>query len=121
MIDGSAIQDRISAEMAAIADPIVVRIIRQLLVQPRCELREWEYGSPGQSFPCWIVLEHPPSNTCIAYCEHGFGPVAPWGMLFTTGRHLSMGMDSNWFSFFEDAFRESPAWDGENPAEYEVR
>jgi hypothetical protein len=38
-----------------------------------------------------------------------------------TGPFLGMGMDSQWFSYFEDAFRGSMAWDGDNPPGYEVR
>jgi hypothetical protein len=33
---------------------------------------------------------------------------------------MNMGMDSAWFASLEDAVRESQAWDGENPADYEV-
>jgi len=84
-------------------------------------MREWDYGEAHQEFPCWIVLEHQPSNTCIAYCEEGFGPVSPWGLLFISRAHLNIGMDSGWFTRFEDAFRESMAWSGQNPADYEVQ
>ena len=54
-------------------------------------MRGWDFGEPGQKFPCWIVLDHLPTNTCIAYCENGFGPSYPWGLLFIKGQHLSMG------------------------------
>jgi hypothetical protein len=84
--------------------------IAPLLVVPRCEGRPWDYGVAGQTYPCWIVLEHPRSNTAIAYCAEGFGPRSPWGLLFLAGDHLSMGMDSGWFTTLADAFLDSMAW-----------
>jgi hypothetical protein len=57
-----------------------------------------------QTYPCWIVLEHAPSNTAIAYCAEGFGPGCPWGLLFLEGEHLSMGMDSGWFTYLSMRF-----------------
>jgi len=67
---------------------------------------------------CWTVLEHQPSGTGIAYCEEGFGPDFPWGLVFLSGPHMSMGMDSAWFASLEDAVRKSPAWQGEDPPAY---
>ena len=93
--------------------------IRPLLVSPRCEDRPWDYGPPKQKYACWIILEHPPSNTGIAYCAEGFGPQSPWGLLFLR-EHLSMGMDSSWYTTLEDAFRESQACDIPPPPGYEV-
>jgi len=57
-----------------------------------------------------MVLVHPASNTGIAYSEFGFGPRTPWGLLFLEGtEHMSMGMDSGWFSHFLDAYFDSKA------------
>jgi hypothetical protein len=79
-------------------------------VPPHAEARLWDYGEPGQTFPCWIVLDDKAASaTGIAYCEFGFGPKAPWVLLFmddVKGRG-SMGMDSGWFPTFMDAFFES--------------
>jgi hypothetical protein len=67
-------------------------------------MRPWDYGRPGEAFPCWLVPEHQASNTGIAYCEQGFGPRCPWGLLFLEGtEHMSMGMDSAWFEYFLEA------------------
>ena len=104
--------NRMDAELAA--------ALRPLLVVPHVEQREWDYGSDNQTYPCWIVLEHDPSNTAIVYCAEGFGPASPWGLLFLRGEHLSMGMDSGWFSSLEDAFRGSMACDLPAPPGYEV-
>jgi len=106
--------------MSRMKDDRLVASIGPLLVSPRCEARDWEYGPDGQTYPCWIILEHPPSNSCIAYCDEGFGPQSPWGLLFLRGEHLSMGMDSGWFTTLEDAFRGSMACDFPPPPGYEV-
>lgn len=82
--------------------------------------RGWDYGKISERFICWTVLEHPPSNTAIAYCEQGFGPSNPWGLVFLTGEQMGIGMDSGWFSTLESAMRDSMAWDGVNPENYEV-
>ena len=110
----------VNREMAKIAQAELLDVIREYQIEPRCELRAWDYGEKKQRFPCWVVVEHKASNTCICYCENGFGPTHPWGLLFISGEHLSMGMDSGWFSTLEDAVRESAAWEGENPSGYEV-
>jgi hypothetical protein len=107
-------------EVARITQSDLLQLIRRLRVPTRCEERPWDYGKEDEAYPCWIVLDHPESNTCIAYCEQGFGPRCPWGLLWIT-KHLNIGMDSGWFVTLEDAVRESMAWEGENPPGYEVQ
>jgi hypothetical protein len=109
----------VESQINAITQTDLVTLIRSLRVPARCENRPWDYGKPGETYPCWIVLEHQASNTAVAYCAEGFGPTYPWGLLFIRD-HLSMGMDSQWFASLEDAVRESMAWDGVNPPGYEV-
>src|SRR3954470_558541 len=108
----------VAQQLGRICQPELARAIHPLLVPPRCEPRPWDYGEPNQTYPCWIVVEHRPSNTAIAFCESGFGPSYPWGLLFLSGPYLNMGMDSQWFISLEEAFRDSRAWDGENPPGY---
>lgn len=121
MLTARDITALVEAELAQITPPALVARIRALLVPPRCEERPWDYGSIDQTYPCWIVAEHPESNTAFAYCAHGFGPSSPWGLLAISGLHNTMGMDSEWFTFLEDCVRRSAAWEGENPLGYEVR
>ena len=120
-LSARAVDVLVEREVGSIEQAEVVALIRSLRVPTRCELRPWDYGKPEEAYPCWIVLEHPASNTAIAYCEVGFGPGSPWGLLFIKGPHLNMGMDSGWYAYLEDAVRESMAWEGENPPGYEVR
>jgi len=114
------VTELVNREVAKIVQPELLDVIRKFRVEPRCEQRAWDYGEKEQSFPCWVVVEHKASNTCICYCENGFGPTYPWGLLFILGAHLSIGMDSGWFRTLEDVVRESAAWEGENPPGYEV-
>lgn len=109
-LDASKVSALVEEQLARVADPQAVGLIRGLLVPPRCELRPWDYGAPGEKYPCWIVAEHRQSSTGIVYCEHGFGPKCPWGLLWISGEHLSMGMDSGWYDSLADAVRESFAW-----------
>ena len=121
MIRTSAdIQVFVEAEIARISQPELVPRIRELLVSIRPELRDWDYGAPGERYPCWIFAEHRESNTAFAYSEYGFGPNSPWGLLSIDGEHMSMGMDCGWFTSLEDQFRGSMAWEGRNPPGYEV-
>lgn len=104
------IQALVDAEISELLDQRVVSHIRSLLVAPTAIMREWDYGAPGQSYPCWSVLDHTKSNTGIAYCEFGFGPGSPWGLVFLSGTsHMSIGMDSGWFESFLEAYFDSMA------------
>jgi hypothetical protein len=119
MIDTKSISDLVGQELSLITDGALLECIRKLLVAPYPVERDWDYGSPGERFVCWTLLEHRPSNTGIAYCSEGFGPRNPWGLVFLTGPHMGIGMDSGWFARLEDAVRESRAWEGPNPHGYE--
>lgn len=119
-ITAEAVAEAVEAEINRISQPELVACIRQHLVPVRCEQSEWDYGDPGLTHPCWIFAEHAASNIAFAYCEQGFGPRDPWGLLSIRGKHLSMGMDGGWFARLDDLFRESSAWDGVDPPGYEV-
>jgi hypothetical protein len=115
------VSELVDLELRRIADAGLAKRIRELLVTPYPVTRAWDYGKPGDGFVCWTVLEHSPSNTGIAFCSEGFGPSDPWGLVFISGPHMSIGMDSAWFKSLEDAMRESAAWDAPKPEGYEVQ
>jgi hypothetical protein len=115
------ISSRVEQELEQISDCKLVSRIRELLVTPYPVERAWDYGSRGEHFVCWTVLQHQPSNTGMAFCLQGFGPADPWGLVSLSGSHMNIGMDSSWFASVEDAMRGSRAWDGQNPEGYEVR
>jgi len=110
-IDSASIRKFVESEPASVRDPAVIPRVRELQVEPYPVEREWEYGAPGERFVCWTVLEHRPSNTGIAYCSRGFGPENPWGLVFLSGPHMSIGMDAAWYPQLEIAVKESKAWD----------
>jgi hypothetical protein len=106
-VTASSLVAQIEGELSAVKDAKVTGHIRGLLVPPEPQMRAWNYGTPGEAYPCWIVLAEKSSNTAIAYCESGFGPPRPWGLLVLEGKPMSMGMDSGWFDRFLDAYFES--------------
>lgn len=120
MLTANGVSSLVRKELDHISDSLLLKQINKLLVTPYPVERDWDYGKIGERFTCWTVLEHPPCNTGIAYCEQGFGPSDPWGLVFLSGEHMGIGMDSGWFQTLESAMRESMAWDGGNAENYEV-
>jgi hypothetical protein len=89
-------------ELERIADADVREGLRSRLMVPEEHLREWDYGAPGERYPCWTVAADPESDSAIVYSEHGFGPEMPWGIVSLS--EAWFGMDSGWFRRLEDAF-----------------
>ncbi|MEM9417449.1 MAG: hypothetical protein AAGA25_00160 [Planctomycetota bacterium] len=102
----------VNQELIREPDPAVIRRIRALLVKPKCVDRAWDYGG-ADSYPCWTVVEHPGSNTGIVYCDEGFGPNCPWGLVWLSGKDTGMGMDCGWYATLVEAFKESMFADNE--------
>lgn len=119
-MDKESVRALVEQEVAAISDSAIRNLFEQLRVEPYLIRRNWDYGTDNEKYDSWTVWEHQPSNTGIAYCDVGFGPSYPWGLVFLSGPHMSIGMDSSWFASLEDAVRGSMAWDGPNPDGYEV-
>jgi len=107
-IEPERLKKLIDDELKNVGDARVVDHVRNFLVEPKTSLRDWDYGTPDEKYLCWIVLVGG-SDTAIAYCEDGFGPRCPWGLVSASGgnRRNSMGMDSGWFPTFMDAYFES--------------
>jgi hypothetical protein len=101
--DADQIKELVKEQLGNIEDDIVRAAIAALVVEPFCQHRQWDYGP--EMYPCWVVAEHPASDTRYVYCEKGFGPSPPWGIVSASG--LEMGMGSGWFRTLEDAFYES--------------
>ncbi len=100
----------VEAELVELNNARIETHVRGLLISPHAVVRGWDYGAKDEAYPCWSVLEHKVSNTGISYCEQGFGPETPWGLVFLAGtEHMSMGMDCGWFQCFLDAYFESQA------------
>jgi hypothetical protein len=101
-INTDTLKALVEGELARMADARVTSHIRSLLTEPKPVLRDWDYGEKGQQYVCWIVLEEHASKTGIAYCESGFGPTTPWGLIGL--EYSSMGMDSSWYTTFLQAY-----------------
>jgi hypothetical protein len=93
----------IESQMEQISDPVVRDALKSLLVEPFLQQRKWDYDDI--SYSCWVVADDPKSDTRYIYCEEGFGPSSPWGILSISGHE--MGMDSSWFQSLERAFYDS--------------
>lgn len=111
----------VARELSTIADPVVREALRLRITPPAEHVREWDYGAPGEAYPCWTVVADARTDTAIVYSEHGFGPSDPWGLVFLSKPWC--GMDSGWFRRLEDAFVNSflasglPIWDVVEEAE----
>ena len=95
----------VESHMEHITDSVVYDALKSLLVEPFLQERKWDYDDI--TYTCWVVADDPKSDTRYAYCEEGFGPVIPWGILSISGHE--MGMDSSWFQSLERAFYDSCA------------
>lgn len=120
MLSEQAIDALVDQELSRLSDAKLSARIAELRVKPYRVDRAWDYGKEAITYPCWTVLEHHETNTGIAYCSDGFGPASPWGLVFLSGPHMNIGMDSAWFASLEGAMRDSMAWDGPNPDGYEA-
>lgn len=98
----------IREELMRIQDARIIAHIQSMLIEPYAIMRRWDYGEVGQRYLCWMVLKDSATGAEIAYCEEGFGPKCPWGLV-SSGERQSMGQDSAWFRTFMDAYFDSRA------------
>lgn len=112
-IDAPNLRMLIETELARLDDDRIAFHVRSLLVEPAEVVRGWDYGEPGEKFVTWTVLsDQARSNTGIAYCKNGFGPRSPWGLVYLGddgAEPASIGMDSQWFTTFLEAYLSSLA------------
>ncbi len=100
--DHLRISELVEAELSRIQDVDVREALRSILIAPRVQARQWDYGEPGEEYPCWSVAEIRELEMELAYCEHGFGPSSPWGAVVVA--ESSIGMDSQWHDTLEEVF-----------------
>jgi hypothetical protein len=113
MVGREEIAALVAEQVALIEDPDRRDLLLRLLVEPRVETREWDYGAPGERFPYWVVAESPGDGVLLVYCEQGFGPGMPWGWLFTDDPEFgTLGMDAQWEWYLEAALIRSRLWRG---------
>ena len=113
MTDAADLGPLLTMQLGLIEDPLRRSALESILVTPREEHRDWDYGLPDQRFPYWVVAEEPSRHIILVYCGHGFGPRFPWGFLFTDEPNfVTLGMDSQWCWYLEEAFVRSGLWTG---------
>jgi hypothetical protein len=106
-IDAQSLKALVESELAGISDGDVLARVRSMLVEPEVILRSWDYGDAGERYPCWTVLrvQPPPRGFDIAYCQRGFGPAFPWGMV--SADEFNIGNDGGWFETLVEALSSS--------------
>jgi hypothetical protein len=108
------------SEISKIAQPDLITTIESRRITPRSEIRDWDYSPKDAQYECWVCVEDISSKSCVAYCQEGFGPTYPWGLLELHGDNASLGMDAQWYRTLEDAVRAASFWAGINPIGYEA-
>jgi hypothetical protein len=108
MRSASEVAAAVDEDLANLRDPRVLASINAFRVAPPTPIQlGWDYGAPGETFDGWLVFSDSGQRTGIAYCDQGFGPKSPWGLITTGKTCPSMGMDSGWFRRFIDAYLDS--------------
>ena len=52
VLDADILKTLIAQELEHVSDARVVNHIRRSLVEPNAVLRDWDYGKPGEQYPC---------------------------------------------------------------------
>ncbi|MEP6622673.1 MAG: hypothetical protein ABJE47_25350 [bacterium] len=105
----SQVQSLVAAQVALVEDLARRKALATILVEPRPEDRDWDYGKPGDRYRCWVVAQD--RGMVLVYCDQGFGPEFPWGAIPEEADE-SLGMDAQWCWYLEEAFVRSGLWQG---------
>jgi hypothetical protein len=112
MKDPAQITAALDEDLRNLRDPRVRAHIETFRLPAPTPIRlAWDYGKPDETFDGWLVFDDREQRCGIAYCDEGFGPATPWGLVNTSEACPSMGMDCDWFSRFMDTYFASPASD----------
>jgi hypothetical protein len=118
-MNSESVQKLVEEQISAISDNDRQFALRAIVVNPYMELREWDYAE-NTKYQCWIIAEPKNDNYVFAFCNKGFGPNAPWGII-KKDIHGSMGPDACWYTYLDDLFIGAGRWDGSKPKNFEVR
>jgi hypothetical protein len=95
----------VDAELRKIADASIVQGLESFLIEPRVEMRFWQWAKLPVDYPVWVVAESSRYDYGIAFSDYGFAPDQSWGLVFLS--HIDFDADYCWYSTLEDAYRES--------------
>jgi hypothetical protein len=93
------------AEVRKLADTKIVQGIESFLIEPRIEMRTWEWRKPYAKFPVWIVAESSRYDYGIAFSDYGFAPEHSWGLVFLS--HSNFDTDYCWYPTLGEAYKDS--------------
>ena len=107
MPDRSAneMRDLVEAELSGTAGAVFARGIQTFLVEPRMEMRFWDWGETSRDYPVWVVAESSRYDYGIVFSDYGFAPDRPWGLVFLS--HRNFGADYCWCPTLVNAYSES--------------
>jgi hypothetical protein len=105
----------IDADLRLAPDPSARDEMKALILEEPCLMScAWDYGAPGETYPCWKVAGSTATGRVgVVYCEHGFGPEFPWGLIWLNQPVPDMGQDSGWFRTLREALADAfdrPEW-----------
>jgi hypothetical protein len=65
--NAEGVRIRAQREASLVSDDLVRDALRAMLIQPELHFRNWDYGEPGERYPCWTVARDEASDTAIVY------------------------------------------------------
>ncbi|HKF48956.1 MAG TPA: hypothetical protein VKB38_16470 [Terracidiphilus sp.] len=95
----------VEAQLRKISDATIVQGLSSFLVEPRVEMRFWNWAKPPADYPVWMVAESSRYDYGIVFSDYGFAPDHSWGLVFLS--HLDFDADYCWYPTLESAYQES--------------
>jgi hypothetical protein len=91
-----AIASLVEREVNTTMNESVKSCLRDALVRPHLQMRQWDYSLSNELLPCWIVAEFRGTHMGLAYSPMGHGRRGDcWGVVELTGDRF--GRDDSWF------------------------
>ncbi|HEY2840193.1 MAG TPA: hypothetical protein VGJ26_13645 [Pirellulales bacterium] len=110
------IRQLVDIQLLTIVDPSRREALKERLVSPQPLSLKWGYGAPDERFQCWLIGFSKDGKLRLVYCDQGFGPEYPWGIVGASQDW--MGMDCDWHVGLEHAAIGAGVLDA--PPDYEI-
>ena len=99
------VRDLVDAELSGIGNADAMRGIHTFLIEPRMEMRFWDWGETPRDYAVWVVAESSRYDYGIVFSDYGFAPDRPWGLVFLS--HRNFDADYCWYSTLANAYSDS--------------
>jgi len=99
------VRELVKTELLEVGNAETVRGIHSFLVEPRIEMRLWDWAEMPVEYPVWVVAESSRYDYGIVFSDYGFAPDRPWGLVFLS--HRNFDADYCWYSTLADAYIDS--------------